>query len=367
MSDDRDQEEQGLGVTPALAAAAVFEGLPRVISPLTGDVPHGLAKLLMSGVPLDDDTGTPLKRLSKFTRAEAEAITDFARKSGVTVPIIAGGPGFESGYFMDRPGPLRSLLMRIAGEPVGDVTPHIGLTRSSVPQAFHEIGHASPIAGSHDLRRILQSMGKTLGTGATIGHLVRAGLAANTIVEPQEGESVRRFVYDHAPALVAATTLPELAEEARASYKALQGARHSGYGTMRALKELAPSFGTYVAAAAAPVLATILAKRLVEALREGSAAKRRLAETETEEEKLGAAAPGAEVKAPGALRSSASSAWHMGTGVPKPKTIGPGQVGGQAKGRAQAKPPSKTSFYKDMVESLYNPARGSRLATVPKG
>lgn len=366
MDDERDQQEDvagELGVSPALAAAAAFEGLPRVLSPVLGDAPHGLAKLLMSGKPIESDIGTPLKRLSEFTRAEAQDVADFARKSGVTLPIVAAGPGFESGYMLDQPGPIRRLLMRIVGENPGEVTPHIGLSRASVPQAFHEIGHASPIAGSHDLRRALQSLGKTLGTGSSIGHMVRAGLASSTVLPPTDGgSSVHRFLFDNAPALVAATTAPELIEEARASYKALQGLRQSGYGTGRAVAELAPAFGTYLAAAAAPVLATILAKRLVAALR-GAAKQRQEERAEALEEKVGAAAAGAEVKAPGALRSSASSAWHMGTNPPKPKSIGPGQIGTPAKERAQAKPPSKTAFYKDMLQSLYNPTRGSRLAT----
>lgn len=368
MADEReDVDVQGeLGIAPALAAAAAFEGLPRVMSPLTSDVPHGLAKMLMTGVPLEATAGTPLGRLSEFTREEARAISDFAKRQGVTVPIIAAGPGFESGYFMDRPGVLRRLLMRVAGEPAGEVVPHIGLSRSSVPQALHEIGHASPIAGSHDLRRVLQSMGKTLGTGSLIGHLVRGGIAASTAVAPKEDAPVHQFIYDNAPALVAATTVPELAEEARASLKALRGARASGIGPGRALAELAPSFGTYVAAAAAPVFATILAKRIVEALR-GAAAAKRDERTAELQEKVGAAgdvgAAPPQVKAPGLLRASANSAWRMGMNPPKPKSIGPGAIGTPAKERAPAKPPSKTSFYKDLLQSLYSPGRGSRMAT----
>jgi hypothetical protein len=367
MADERDDVDvqRELGIPPALAAAAAFEGLPRVLSPVISDAPHGLAKALMTGVPIEAATGTPLGRLSEFTRAEAKAIAAYAKRQGVTVPIIAAGPGFESGYFMDRPGMLRRLLMRVAGEPVGDVVPHIGLSRSSVPQALHEIAHASPIASSHDLRRALQSMGKTLGTGSVIGHLVRGGIAATTVAAPEKDSGLHKFLFDNAPALVAATTVPELAEEARASIKALRGSRASGISTVRALAELAPSFGTYLAAAAAPVFATILAKRLVAALRD-AAAQKRDARTAELEAKVASTAPGGVVKAPGILRSSASSAWRMGVNPPKPKTIGPGAVGTPAKGRAPAPPPSKTSFYKDLLQSLYTPGRGSRLAT-PSG
>lgn len=360
-----------LGISPTLAAAAAFEGVPRVLAPVLSDAPHGLAKFLMSGQPIEAGVGTPLGRLSEFTRSEAKAISDFARKQGVDLPIIAAGKGFESGYFMDNPGPIRSLLLRLAGEPASEVVPHIGLNRSSIPQAFHEIGHASPIAGSHDLRRTLQSLGKTIGTGSSIGHLLRAGLASSALMPPDEDSSrAHRFIYENSPALVAATTLPELAEEARASYKAVRGAREAGYGTLKVLGELAPSFGTYVAAAAAPVIATLLAKKLVEVLRSSAKdrAERRMERLEARRyDKYAAPMSGAEVKAPGLLRTSASAAWRMGTSPPKPKSIGPGAVGTPAKERAQAKPPSKQSFYKDMLESLYNPARGSRLATPAAG
>jgi hypothetical protein len=352
---DDEQEEKPL-VPPGLVGAAVYEGLPIVMAPLLSDVPHGLAKLVMSGEPIDADFGTPINRLAEFTRAEVDSIQRFAKSNNVTIPIVAAGPGLESGYHIDSEGPLRRLLSKIIGDQdAGDVVPHIGLNRSSVPHAMHEIGHASPIAGSSDVRRAFQSLGRTLGQGSTIGNLLRAAIAGNALAPPDENTSdTRRFMYDNAPALVGATMVPELIEEGRASLKALQGANEYGPGVMRTIAELAPAFGTYVASAAAPVIATMLAKHVVAALR---------GQVPPAEPKTAAPMPGQEVKAPGMLRSSASSAWKVGVSPPKPKTIEPdARIGDKARSREPAKPPSKTSYYKDMLSSLYNPQRGSRLA-----
>lgn len=350
-------------VEPALAGAAVYQGLPIIAGPVLSDLPHTLATLVASGNKIDAPMGTPLSRIAEFTRAEVDAIKGFARQQGVTIPIVAGGPGGEGAMMVDNAGPLRKLLLRITGElPAGtpDVVPHIALNQASVPHALHEIGHASPIAGSDRLRRIFQGLGKAIGQGSMTGNVLRAAIAGNVFAPPDENASgVRRFVYDQAPALVGATMVPELLEEGRASLKALRGARQFGPGIGRTLLELVPAYGTYVAGAAAPVLATILAKRIVQALR-----KRNASPTAAPEEKNASAAPGAEVKAPGVLRASAASAWKIGENPPKPKTIGPNSnIGSSAAGRAPAKPPSKTAYYKDMLDTLYNPQRGSRLAT----
>jgi hypothetical protein len=124
---------------------------------------------------------------------------------------------------------------------------------------------------------------------------------------------------------------------------------------MRTLKELGPAFTTYLAPVAGPVLATILAKRIVERLRS------RDGEAEGGEEKE-AAAVANEAKAPGLLRVGASAAWRTAAGAPKPKSITPQhKMGLEGRGRAPAKPPSKTAYYKDVIESLNNPGRGSRI------
>lgn len=346
-------------VPTALAGAAIYEGLPSVTQHVLSDAPHGLAMMAMSGKPISEEFGTPLSRLAEFTRSEVKAIQGFAQQQGVTVPIVAAGPGFNSGYFVDNPGPLRRLLSRVVGGGGEAVeAPHIALSHGSVPYALHEIGHASPILGSDALRRTWQGLGQTLGQNSRIGTMLRAAIASSVLTAPPDDTApVRKFLYDHAPALVGATMIPELLEEARATGKALGGASAHGPGVLRTLAELAPGFGTYLASAAAPVLATILAKHVVAALRNASANK-------VEEEEKQAAAPATEVKAPGALRTSASAAWKIGQNPPKPKTIGPqASMGEMASGRAPAKPPSKTSYYSDLLTTLYNPSRGARIAT----
>jgi hypothetical protein len=360
---ERDRElKKELGVSPALAGAAAYEGIPMVTRHLLHDVPIGLSGLLASGGELAAEPGTPLKQIAEFTRAEVKAMQNFARESGVKVPIVAGlEPSLRKakvGYFMDPDLPslkLRRLIDRlIGGAPEALHGSHVGLARASVPHALHEIGHAAPILGSHKARQIVQDVGSLMGRGLP-GTLSRYALVGNVLAPPDEDASgARQFAYEHAPALVGATFLPELAEEMRASGRAIAGARRHGVGTLKAIKELAPAFGTYAAAAAAPVLATLIAKNLVKALHERG------------EEKQAAARAGAEVKAPGALRRSATAAWHIGGRTPpKPKTIKPdSRLDATARGRSQANPPSNRAYYKDLLESLYNPQRGFRLATV---
>jgi hypothetical protein len=356
MGDEQDGIRTDTGLPPALVGAAVYQGVPIVMRSAFNSIPHGLAMLTMSGEPIRESYGTPLGDLAGFTRHEVHAIQDFAKQQGVTMPIVAGAAGGEGGEMIDKLGPLRKLLARISGDVAEeDVIPHIALSTSSVPHALHEIGHASSIAGSDQLRRVFQGLGKTLGQSSAIGSILRAALAGSVLAPPNEDSSkTRQFVYDHAPELVGATMVPELLEEGRASVKALQGAASHGPGVAKTLLELAPAFGTYAAAAAAPVFATVLARRIVAALE----ARRQ------NEAKTAAAEQGNEVKAPGALRADASSAWQIGMNPPKPKTIGPtSRIGTNPGGSATAKPPSKTSYFKDQLDSLNSPQRGSRLAT----
>lgn len=74
-----------------------------------------------------------------------------------------------------------------------------------------------------------------------------------------------------------------------------------------------------------------------------------------------AAAVGNEVRAPGILRTQASASWRVGGNPPRPKSTRPGK----AKDMPTAKPPSKTSFFSDMAESLADPKRGFRI-TLPQ-
>lgn len=352
-----------LGVSPAFAAAAAFEGMPLLTRHIFSDAPHGLANFLASGKGITAEAGTPLSAIAEFTRKEVKAIQRFADQSGVKVPIVAGiDPdlrGAKVGYFADPDMPSEKLKQIIArlfgGGQKGEKTiAHVGLGRSSVPHALHEIGHASPVLGSHRARRVLQDAGHLMGRGMP-GTVTRYGLLGNVLAPPDEETSAaRRFAYDYAPLLAGATYLPELAEEARASGRAIAGARRHGLGTLKTVKELAPAFATYAGAAAVPVLATLIAKRLVKALHERGS------------EKEAAAKAGTEVKAPGLLRNGASAAWHIGGRTPpKPKSIKPNsRLDATARGRSQSKPPSNREYHKDLLKSLYNPQRGFRIAKI---
>ena len=358
LNKDREVKDS-LGVSPALAGAAVYEGLPRVMSPMLNRVPASLADIAASGKPIKAEAWTDLRKITEFSRKEVMAIQNFATESGVKIPIVAGTVKSlrdqGTGYF-DEADSYADKIKRMGQKLIGskDIKPpgtsHIGLATSSVPQAMHEIGHAAPIGKSHTARRIFQEIGGHMGEGMP-GHVARGALAAQVLAPPDEDSSgIRKMLYRNAPALVGATYVPELVEELRASGRALSGSRRHGVGLLRALKELGPNFATYAGAAAAPVLATILAKKLVQALHQKKLEG---------EEKTSA------VKAPGALRTPASTAWRIGGRTPpKPKSIKPNthELGDAAKTRAPAKPPSNKDYHKDMLESLYNPGRGYRLA-----
>ena len=357
--------KEAIGVTPVFAAAAAYEGAPRITRHLRYDIPAGLHDFVTKGQRLPEKAmgGRPLQQIAEFTRAEVKAIQRFASDSGVKIPIVSGSDHAmwkaKSGYFSADEMPSQKVtraVSRALGKKTPPLTPpHIALSSKSLPMAFHEIGHASPAAGSHRARRVLQDIGGHLGAGGTPGAFARLLLAGNVLAPPDEDSSAaRRFAYDHAPGIVGATFVPQLAEELRASGKAVRGIRRQGLGTLKAIKELLPAFGTYAGAAAGPVIATMLAKNLIRILHEKGG-----------EEKQATAKPGAEVKAPGLLRTGAASAWHIGGRTPpKPKSIKPNSdLDATARGRTQAKPPSNRMYHKDMLASLYNPQRGFRLAT----
>jgi hypothetical protein len=74
------------------------------------------------------------------------------------------------------------------------------------------------------------------------------------------------------------------------------------------------------------------------------------------------AGSGADVpRASGILRAPAASAWHMGA-FPKPKTTPPGRPGAPARGMPAPKPPSNRAFHEDVMKSMVDPARGSRVS-----
>jgi hypothetical protein len=112
--------------------------------------------------------------------------------------------------------------------------------------------------------------------------------------------------------------------------------------------DLVPALATHVGAAAAPVLATALAQRLVKYLYEHAPGEEKTA---------------AEPRLSGALRAPATAAWHLGA-YPKPKTTPPGARGQPAHGVPAAKPPSNRAYHADVTKSINDPARGTRAGVM---
>jgi hypothetical protein len=312
------------GVATMLAALVAGKRLKGAVGNMATSVPDVVA-----------EAGTPLSELAEFTRKEVEDLTSFAASRGVTANMVAGDLGKDvgRGSYFDR------------------AKNKIGIRRGSVPEVMHEIGHATPIGGSSSLRNVWQNIATVLG--GKPGDLARALLIANALSPDSEDSDGRAFASDHAPGLIAATYAPELIEESRATAGALMGARRFGPGVAATARQLLPHLGTYAAHAASPVLGTLLAQKVMEALRNRG------------EEKKAEVTAGKEVQSPGILRAPASSAWHMGVSVPKPKSIKPNSSPtARAKETPKAKPPSKTAYFSDVVKTLNNPQRGFRQAKI---
>ena len=306
-------------------------------------------------------TGTELADIATFSRNEILDMTEFAAKSGVTAKILAspGNGGTTHGYWpgshsleqvLDRvrPGSSEALAKGIGlAGPLGQEQIVIG--RASVPLLMHEIGHAAPIMGSPRLRDTFGFLAAKASRSLPM-QVGRGALMANALTVPGKDESgVRGFARDHAALMIGSTYVPELVEEARATIHALRGAAEYGPGVARVAKVLLPAFGGYAVAAATPVIATILAQRVMQAFRDRDGRPVKTAAS---------AAPAKQVNSSGALRSSASAAWHMGGAAPRPKTSPPGK----AKSMPTARPPSNRSYHADAVKSIANPSRGFRDA-----
>jgi len=307
--------------------------------------------------PVLEEAGTPLNRLAAFTRQEVQDLTDFAAKKGVTTPMMAGGQRGNAMFFPGMPSIAKRMdpsqakqMAEQIGLPLGLGEEQIVTRLGSVPVMMHEIGHAAPILGSNALRNVWQSFGAAV---RLVGGPARAALMLNAISAEKDGESdARGFARDHAPLLVGATQAPLLLEEARATKNALMGARAFGPGVGQVARELLPAYGTYALAAATPVLATLIAQKVMAAIRNRAAPEEKTAAT-----------IGKEVQAPGSLRAPASAAWHTGTGAPKPKSTKPNtSPSARAKDSPSAKPPSKSAYFADVIKSLNNPQRGYRGA-----
>jgi hypothetical protein len=335
-----------LGVPAEVAGGAVLAGAPVLGYPLLRAAPALLLEALQSGEPLPAELhGEPIASAPQFSRKALRAIGEFAKAERVDVPIVAGPVTAHV-----RPSAydetIGRLLKLVGVETHNDVVPHIALARSSVPQAMHEIGHASPPPLAPVWRLLVDA------SRAMPGLLARGAIGAAALTPPDDNTSGgRRFVYEHAPALMASTFLPELVEEGRATAKAIAGARRFGPGASAALKELGPAFATHFGAAAAPVLATALAQRLVQYLYDRAGERRKTA--------------AAEPKMSGALKAPAAAAWHLGA-YAKPKTTTPRRPGAPAQPMPTTKPPSNRAYHQDVTKSMNDPARGSRLS-VPQG
>ena len=306
--------------------------------------PALLAKRMASGKPFR--VSQPLATMLDFSPAERKAFAEMAAESGVS---IKGMPGWDNNYYIDPDSPSNRLGRKfLKPSELRDLpsNPTVVISRSSKPILLHELGHAKPVLGSHRARRFLQESSRGLGYGPS--RLARYGLIGNILAGRPEESGAKQFAYDNAPALMVATKAPLLLEEARASANAIIAARRKGMGALRTLKELAPAYGNYVGYAAAPAIVALIAKRVVESIR---------GESKT------ASVAGAEVKAPGSLRTPASAAWRVGGKTPpKPKSIKPGEgLNVKAKTRMPSKPPSNRHYHRDMLKSLYSPQRGYRL------
>jgi len=317
--------------------------------------------------------GFPIEKTRELRKKDLDILSRFAKKHSVTAPILTPLLGNRTGnsYYFDP--------KIIFNRKVRSIPEHIGLGRASVPIALHELGHGSPILKSVKLRRGLHTLATGAGLGSGAGTLVRTLLIGAALMGPGDKEDgIRKQIYENAPVITAATLAPQLAEEARASIKALGGASRSGIRMWEIAKVLGPAFGSYLVGAAFPILATALAKHLGK--RHPHKAKD---DSVSKLEKTGAKSlrppkkitvppsprkkipPPKRVAMSGALRASASSAWKMDASKPKPKTIPPtDRIGLVARHRATAKPPSKRAFYRDMIKSLHNPQRGFRATVI---
>lgn len=224
--------------------------------------------------------------------------------------------------------------------PFGETTPVILARSPNIPAIAHEIGHTvkSPIAPIG----VIPS--KSLRPLGIIG-----GLAAAL----SENEDLQKW----APAIGASGTLPLLLEEGRASGHALRGiAKTEGTKeALKALKVLAPGFGSYALSTATAALAPVIAKLLSDKFRENfKKAREEEKKRKRKGQKKEAAQKPIPLKTEGRLKASPSRAWA--TEGPKPKTSKPGKATS-----TKINLPSKRKFYRDIQRQM-DPKRGQRLA-----
>jgi hypothetical protein len=204
------------------------------------------------------------------------------------------------------------------------------LTHKSLPALAHEIGHASK---SHLISPLAKLMRRypfayPLGIGGALG------LALS------ENETAQNL----APVVGIAPYVPQLAEEGRASIQGIRAIRAT-QGLKEAIKSLTtlgPYFATYIAGALGPAF---LAPWIAKSVKKHYASK--------DQEKTAQPKGGTQ-----RLFNTSRKAWAAP--APKPKTTQPKANSSKPDIPKPAKLPSKTKYYKDMLESLYNPSRGFR-------
>lgn len=344
---------------PVFVASAGGLGTEHAVEPLISVPARMLAEHTSEGQLIPEELWG---REIDPTDSVPKALWREIRERGVSAPVI-GGPsshfatGTENaGYFARI---MRALARRL-GEDVASRPPHIMVDAIGDPAVLlHEAGHATPISNSKVVRNLWMDA-QHLGRAGLIRNVATAMAAAPVLVrEPtEESGTAEQLAYKGAPWLVAAMQAPTLAEEGRAWGHALADMRRHGMLTPRRALNAAGSFGTYLAGAAAPVIGTLVAREL---------AKRLWKQRDEEQAEKTAFVAGKEIQAPGSLKKPAEEAWRVGGNPPKPKTTPPVSAGrsARAKSNPPATPPSNAPYFKDVMKSLADPARGHRI-TLPK-
>jgi len=140
--------------------------------------------------------------------------------------------------------------VKITRAPVGEhfnpATRTISLRpRTSAAVAAHELGHAT----GRNVPLKAYGVSKRVVYGG-------APMLANVFLDP-ESRAAKAM-----PWVGAAGSLPVLAEEGRATWRAMKALRRAGLSRWTGVKQLAPAFGTYLLGAAVPAVGAELVRRV---------------------------------------------------------------------------------------------------------
>lgn len=162
---------------------------------------------------------------------------------------------------------MRPRSLFFAGSPQFDrASNQVWLGRPDKYLGLHELGHAEDYASR--LGKIRGFVEPILNRAGGIG-IPLAVLAGRHIANALPGstdDKVLSFVQEHAPELTAATLgAGTLLPEAKANINALRYVHETegGKGVLRALKQLGPSFGTYLLGVGGSVAAAALARKYI--------------------------------------------------------------------------------------------------------